>query len=74
MLVHHETLVQYFTDQHILKGLGNRQKNPFKHLVAVTSLVNHQFFPRCEEEQEERGVEEEVGAAEALVAAAPVWA
>ena len=30
MLVHHKTLVRYFQDQHIRKGLGSRQKNQLR--------------------------------------------
>ena len=44
VLVHHETHVWYFQDQHILKGLGNKWKNHSKHLWGVTVWVNHQFY------------------------------
>ena len=37
VLVYHETHVQYFKDQHILKGIGNIQKNHSKHLLGMTS-------------------------------------
>ena len=33
------SLIQYFKDQHILKGLGNKQKNHSKHLVGPTLEV-----------------------------------
>ena len=39
MLVHHETLIQYFVDQDILKDLGNKRKNYSKHLVGPTTEV-----------------------------------
>ena len=39
VLVHYENLIHYFEDQHILKDLGNKQKNHSKHLVGPTIEV-----------------------------------
>ena len=43
VLIVRETLVWYFQDHNILKGLGIRQKNHSKQLLGMTSKVNHQF-------------------------------
>ena len=47
MLVHHDTLIQYFKDQNILKGLGNKQKNIFKHPVMPTIEVEVPSVTGC---------------------------
>ena len=46
MLVHHETLIQYLKDLHILQVLCNRQKNHLKHIVGTTIEV--EVPPVCE--------------------------
>ena len=47
MLVYHETFIQYFKDQSILKGLVNRQKNNLTHLVGPTIEVEVPPVTRC---------------------------
>ena len=44
MLVHHETLIQYFTDRHFLNDPVNKQKKHLKHLVGPTIEVE---VPLC---------------------------
>ena len=44
-LDHQETLVYYFNDQHILKGLGSRQKNHSTHLNLYLLYKTKWFFP-----------------------------
>ena len=44
VLVLYETLIWYFQDHRILKGLNNKQKNHSKPLLGKTSKVNHQFY------------------------------
>ena len=41
------SLIQYFKDQHILKGLGNKQKNHLKHLVGPTLGVEFPLVTGC---------------------------
>ena len=40
-------LIQYFKDQHILKGLDNKQKNHLKHLVEPILVVEFPLVTGC---------------------------
>ena len=39
VLVHHETLIQYLKDRHILKDLGNKPKNHSQYIVGLAIEV-----------------------------------
>ena len=41
------SLIQYFKDQHILKGLGNKQKKHLKHIVGRTLGVEFPPVTGC---------------------------
>ena len=41
------SLIQYFKDQHILKGFGNKRKNHLKHLVGPTLGVEFPPVTGC---------------------------
>ena len=41
------SLIQYFKDQHFLKGLGNKRKNHLKHLVGLTLVVEFPPVTGC---------------------------
>ena len=47
MLVHHETLIEYFQDQHISKDLGSKQKNHSKYLVGPAIEVEVPLVIGC---------------------------
>ena len=47
MLVNHDTLVQYFKDKHILKGLGTRQKNQQNIFCVLHHRPNIGFTAMC---------------------------
>ena len=47
MLVHHETIIQYFEDQHIPKDLANKRKNHSKYLVGPAIEVEVPLVTGC---------------------------
>ena len=49
VLVHYDTLVQYFQDQHIPKDLGNKHKNHLKYLVGPATEVEVSPVTECRE-------------------------